>query len=227
MEYTTPEAIRKLFSIDIARKEYKSFKDSITTLEGKQPKRGVLVYDWRSPEPGNYYGKRIYREEHLPWLHNVVVVQGFFPKPKCIEQLLSDSDELRGIFSEVKSRIGNRNSLGKIVFDEKGLGSFYKVIDNPVNFKKEYLPNPFASLPQLSGLSVISALNHEADYMADLCDMLGVYYRKDIRSAYELAGVLKDNPHFSDSPELVRAVSMIEDKYLDAIRFSKLLDILN
>lgn len=225
--YSSAEAVKKLFGVDIAKPDHRSFKDSITTLEGKDLRSRILEYERFDPDPGKRNGRRLYREEHLPWLNNVILIQGFFPKPGRIKELLSNHEDIVANMQRVRCEIHNRSNVGKIEFNGARLISFFEMVDSKPDYRVVKLPNPFITLPQVHGLSVIGALNHESDYMADLCDMLGAYYRKDIVASYEVASKLRENAKCTVSPELDRMVRMVEDKYSEAIDFSRLIDTLN
>ena len=227
MEYSPAGAIKHLFNVEIGKSENKTFKNSIATLEGKDPKRGVLDYIKREREPGARNKQRIYEEKHLPWLNNVVVIQGFFPKPDRIKELLTHSEDLKGAMEYVRSKIKGRLRLGQICFDGDRMEAFYNDLETITDFKLEYLTNPFVSLPQLDGLSVIGALNHEADFNGDMLNMLRAYYQQDIESAYKAAVSFRSLPQYEQSPDLKEAVSMVERKYNEAIRFSSVLEIFN
>lgn len=227
MEYSSADAIRKLFKVDVAKKELAAFRNSIITLEGKDDATRILDYERCNPEPGKRNSKRVYRDEHLPWLHNVIIIQGFFPKPQRIKDILSCSGDMRDSLLSIRDAIGKRVNLGRIQFNDTQLTSFFQAVGSGMDCKKDKLPNPFKSLPQLHGLSVIGALNHEAGYMAGMCDMLGAYWQQDIELAYQLASELRQKHNLDSLPELAKAVSMVEGKYKEAIDFRRLLDFFN
>ena len=91
MEYSISEVMRKLFNIELSH--YKKLKDSIATLEGKEDGKGVLRPK-RIPSPIGGNDKRAYTVDQFDFLHNVIILQGFFPKPASIKGIVEKPKKL-------------------------------------------------------------------------------------------------------------------------------------
>ena len=216
-ERSGADAIKELFDVDLS--QHKKFKDDITTLEGKGKAIGVLKLEKLAPLPDVRYGRRVYRDEHMAWLNNAILLQGFFSKPSVIKSILDKPEARIDQVQFLKEALGSRSEVGGIVFNPTALEQFLSELSTGINFEKEMLTNPFISLPQLDEMSVIYALNHEGACAKDIMMMMDAYFSNDLSKAYEIAQKLDD----------VRGVAaqyktLIEKEYKDAQEFDDLLD---
>ena len=211
IEYSIGQALIKLFKIELS--EHKKLKDSIATLEGKEDGKGVLKPK-RIPSPIGGNDKRVYTEEQFDFLHNVILLQGFFPKPASIRDIL---------VQYLIEAIGNRTEVGGVQFDLKALRRFLCELQTDFPFKDKKLSNPFVELPQLKEMSVVFALNHEGACAKDVMIMMDCYFSDDpqeLERAYDIAQTFE-----GVTGTAAKYKSMIESRYNDAKAFDNMLDI--
>lgn len=220
MEYSISEVMRKLFNIELSH--YKKLKDSIATLEGKEDGKGVLRPK-RIPSPIGGNDKRVYSEEQFTSLYNVVILQGFFPKPASIKGILTNAKKREDQVQYLREAIGRRTEVAGVQFDSKALKRFLDELQTDFAFKDQKLSNPFIELPQLKEMSVIFALNHEGACAKDVMIMMDCYFSDDsleLERAYEIAQTLNEV-----TGTAAKYKNMIESRYKDAKAFDNMLDI--
>jgi DNA-binding transcriptional MerR regulator len=220
IEYSIGQALSKLFKIELS--EHKKLKDSIATLEGKEDGKGVLKPK-RIPSPRGGNDKRVYTEEQFDFLHNVIVLQGFFPKPASIREILEKPKKREDQVQYLIEAIGDRTEVGGVQFNSKALKCFLSELQTDFSFKDQKLNNPFIELPQLQEMSVVFALNHEGACAKDVMIMMDCYFSEDsqeLERAYEIAQTLNEV-----TGTAAKYKSMIESRYKDAKAFDNMLDI--
>ncbi|MFT4908501.1 MAG: hypothetical protein ACI978_002597 [Oleispira sp.] len=220
MEYSISEAMRKLFNIELSH--YKKLKDSIATLEGKDDGKGILS-PMRIPSTIGGNDKRLYKENQLAFLHNVIILQGFFPKPASIRGIVEKAKKREDQTQYLIEAIGDRTEVGGVQFNSKALKCFLSELQTDFSFKDQKLNNPFIELPQLQEMSVVFALNHEGACAKDVMIMMDCYFSEDsqeLERAYEIAQTLNEV-----TGTAAKYKSMIESRYKDAKAFDNMLDI--
>ena len=220
MEYSISQAIWKLFKIKL--NSYKKLKDSIATLEAKKNDKGVLEPE-RIPSSTGGNDKRVYRENQLDFLHNVIILQGFFPKPANIRDIMLDTKKREDQVQYLIEAIGERTEVGGVQFESKALTRFLDELQTDFAFKDQKLTNPFVELPQLKEMSVVFALNHEGVCAKDVMIMMDCYFSDDaqeLERAYDIAQSLNEV-----TGTAAKYKNMIENRYKDAKAFDNMLDI--
>jgi hypothetical protein len=220
MEYSISQALRKLFKIELS--EHKKLKDSIATLEGKENGKGILRPQRISSEIGGN-DKRVYREDQLDFLHNVIILQGFFPKPASIRDILEKPKKREDQVQYLIEAIGERTEVGGVQLDAKALQDFLNELQTDFSFNKNKLSNPFIELPQKQEMSVVFALNHEGACAKDVMIMMDCYFSEDpqeLERAYDIAQTLNEV-----TGTAAKYKSMIESRYKEAKAFDDMLDI--
>lgn len=220
MEYSISEAMRKLFEIELSH--YKKLKDSIATLEGKEDGKGVLRPK-RIPSPIGGNDKRAYTVDQFDFLHNVIILQGFFPKPASIKGIVEKPKKRKDQVQYLIEAIGNRTEVAGVQFDFEALKRFLGELQTDFAFNDQKLSNPFIELPQLKEMSVVFALNHEGACAKDVMIMMDCYFSDDaqeLERAYDIAQTLNEV-----TGTAAKYKSMIESRYNDAKAFDNMLDI--
>jgi hypothetical protein len=220
MEYSISEVMRKLFNIELSH--YKKLKDSIATLEGKEDGKGVLRPK-RIPSPIGGNDKRAYTVDQFDFLHNVIILQGFFPKPASIKGIVEKPKKRKDQVQYLIEAIGNRTEVAGVQFDFEALKRFLGELQTDFAFNDQKLSNPFIELPQLKEMSVVFALNHEGACAKDVMIMMDCYFSDDaqeLERAYDIAQTLNEV-----TGTAAKYKSMIESRYNDAKAFDNMLDI--
>lgn len=220
MEYSISEVMRKLFNIELSH--YKKLKDSIATLEGKEDGKGVLRPK-RIPSPIGGNDKRAYTVDQFDFLHNVIILQGFFPKPASIKGIVEKPKKRKDQVQYLIEAIGNRTEVAGVQFDSEALKRFLGELQADFAFNDQKLSNPFIELPQLKEMSVVFALNHEGACAKDVMIMMDCYFSDDaqeLERAYDIAQTLNEV-----TGTAAKYKSMIESRYNDAKAFDNMLDI--
>ena len=220
MEYSISEAMRELFKIELSH--YKKLKDSIATLEGKEDGKGVLRPK-RIPSSIGGNDKRVYFEDQFDFLHNVIILQSFFPKPASIRDILEKPKKRDDQVQYLLEAIGDRTEVGGVKFDLVALRRFLCELQSDFDFKYKKLTNPFAELPQLKEMSVVFALNHEDACAKDVMIMMDCYFSDDaqeLERAYDISQTLNEV-----TGTAAKYKSMIENRYKDAKSFDDMLDV--
>lgn len=220
MEYSISEVMRKLFNIELSH--YKKLKDSIATLEGKEDGKGVLRPK-RIPSPIGGNDKRAYTVDQFDFLHNVIILQGFFPKPASIKGIVEKPKKRKDQVQYLIEAIGNRTEVAGVQFDSEALKRFLGELQADFAFNDQKLSNPFIELPQLKEMNVVFALNHEGACAKDVMIMMDCYFSDDaqeLERAYDIAQTLNEV-----TGTAAKYKSMIESRYNDAKAFDNMLDI--
>ena len=220
MEYSISEVMRKLFNIELSH--YKKLKDSIATLEGKEDGKGVLRPK-RIPSPIGGNDKRAYTVDQFDFLHNVIILQGFFPKPASIKGIVEKPKKRKDQVQYLIEAIGNRTEVAGVQFDFEALKRVLGELQTDFAFNDQKLSNPFIELPQLKEMSVVFALNHEGACAKDVMIMMDCYFSDDaqeLERAYDIAQTLNEV-----TGTAAKYKSMIESRYNDAKAFDNMLDI--
>lgn len=217
MEYSSSEVVQKLFNVDI--NEYRKFKDSITTLEGKKNSNSIL-----KPKmidiPGQHNKKRVYLEEQFIYFFNVIIIQGFFPKPKIISELLNDFEARSEQADFLSDTLLDRSEVGKIKLKPEEIKTFLDELKNPnFDFHNKRLTNPFSKLPQLENISLIGALAHENKATRESTMMMEQYFSGNLSESYEISKKITESEGI-----VSKYKERIEKEYREAEEFDSLLD---
>ena len=221
MEYSISEAMRKLFNIELSH--YKKLKDSIATLEGKKDDDKRVLRPKRIPSPIGGNDKRVYKEEQFTSLYNVIILQGFFPKPASIKGILTNAKKREDQVVYLREAIGQRTEVAGVQINSEALERFLCELQTDFPFKDKKLSNPFLELPQLKEMSVVFALNHEGACAKDVMIMMDCYFSDDpqeLERAYDIAQTLNEI-----TGTAAKYKSMIENRYKEAKAFDDMLDI--
>lgn len=221
IEYSISDVMRKLFDIELSH--YKKLKDSIATLEGKKDDVERVLRPRRIPSPIGGNDKRVYSEEQFTSLYNVIILQGFFPKPASIKGILRNAKKREDQVQYLIEAIGDRTEVAGVQFDSEALKRFLCELQTDFAFKEQKLSNPFVELPQLKEMSVVFALNHEGACAKDVMIMMDCYFSDDaqeLERAYDIAQTLKEV-----TGTAAKYKSMIESRYKDAKALDNMLDV--
>jgi hypothetical protein len=221
MEYSISEVMRKLFNIELSH--YKKLKDSIATLEGKKDDVERVLRPKRIQSPIGGNDKRVYTEEQFTSLYNVIILQGFFPKPASIKDIFRNAKKREDQVQYLIEAIGERTEVAGVQFNSEALGRFLGELQTDFAFKDQKLSNPFVELPQLKEMSVVFALNHEGACAKDVMIMMDCYFSdnaEDLERAYKIAQTLDGVTGMA-----AKYKDMIENRYKEAKAFDDMLDI--
>lgn len=220
MEYTRSQAVNQLFGEKLSEHEF--FRLRLASLEDNQ----TLVIDRYEKQSGkDGRGKRVYQNEHLNRLYNVILISAFFPKLAIVKEIVTNEKHRKRHITDIQRLLGQREAVGQIRFKPDKLSSFFDFMLSTSNLDSEMAPNPFIELPQfrVKGkepyISVYEAYKAIDIEKTDVERMLLAYFDRDIKKAYQIAQSLTD----LDGYYSVMQEKVIRD-YRDSARFDQILD---
>ncbi|BBB29880.1 hypothetical protein [Neptunomonas japonica] len=212
-----PEAIKKLFGIDLAH--YKPFKDLVYPLV-----RSGFIQHKRKPIPYSVSDRNHIwiAEGELIKLHNAILIQGVFTDTKTVKSFFEEKAKRVEKAKTIRYLLQDRQSATGIGLISYELQEFFKILESDEDLTSKNLPNPFIELPQLSlsGVtSLMQALLAQSAVISDDDSMLLLYLDGQLEAAWGKAQHLE-----SAHPILLKHKELINQEYLRATEFDQLLD---
>ena len=220
MGYTRSQAIQKLFNKKIA--DYEFFKTRLTGFEDNKTIKFEHLAKM-SGEGGR--GKRIYHNQHLNLLYNVVIISAFFAKPSIVHEIVTNTKHRARHIDEIKRLLGDRLKIGTCVLEKECLSEFFAFMSSGKSLIEERAPNPFIELPQflVKGkehyITVYEAYKASSTEKTGVENMLLAYFDMNIEHAFQLAKKLGDLQGYE-----LQIQSRIFKEHEDALRLDNLLD---
>ena len=198
-------AFESLFATKLS--DCNNFKSKLTTLEDNKT---LNIQKTEAIGSRNSRGGRSYLPEHLDLLHNVVLISAIYPKPKVIQEIVSNPVKRKQCADEIKTLINGRNNLAGIQLIPSQLVNFLDGLRSDQQLDRFKLANPFKILPQtikseVNGyLSLLEAFHLPSVVASDFERMMAFYLDQEIAEAYGLALTL-------------RKLEGIQKKYIDLV----------
>jgi hypothetical protein len=211
-----PEAIRKLFGVDVAKESPLLKNKAMSFVRNKL----IAVRKERKVDR-----KAVYLEYGQGnTLHNALILNAVFPNPKDVKRIFEDDQYRSQCATVVRSVLTDRGSLlGQALQSNssKRMASF--LADTDRDLRRQLMPNPFQVLPQVAlgeNTTLLHALLAQAASLEPSDSFLLAYLNGDWDTAQKLSSQVS-----SDSPELFALKSEIDRKLREAHEFSDLLDL--
>ncbi|MBU2874301.1 hypothetical protein [Marinobacter salexigens] len=211
---TVPEAIRKLFGVDVA-KESHLLKDKATSFV----RNGLIAVR----KEQKVHRPAVYLESGQGvTLHNALVLNAVFPNPKDVKRIFEDDQYRNECANVVKSLLTNRESVvGQALQSGASDQMVALLADTERNLREEPIPNPFKVLPQVAlgeNTTLLHVLLVQAASLEPTDSFLLAYLNGDWDAAQELSSQLS-----SGSAELLALKTEVDRKLTEAREFSELL----
>lgn len=212
-----PEAIKKLFGVELAR--YKPFKDLVYPLV-----RSGFIRHRKQPIPYAVSERNHLwiEEEELIKLHNAILIQGIFTDTKTVKSFFENKNKRMEKTKTIRYLLQDRQSATGIGLLCHELQEFFKVLESDEDLTSKRLPNPFIELPQLSlsgATSLMQALLAQSAVISDADSMLLLYLDGQLEAAWGKAQHLE-----TSHPILLKHKKLIDQEYERAAEFDQLLD---
>lgn len=211
---TIPEAIRKLFGIDVAKESPLLKNKAMSFVRNKL----IAVRKERKVQR-----EAIYLEAGQGVaLHNALVLNAVFSDPKDVKNIFEDHHYRSRCSETVRQVLGSRESLLGQAFQSSSaerLASF--LADSGRDLRQEPVPNPFPVLPQVAlseNTTLLHTLLAQAASLEPADSFLLAYLNGDWETAQRLSNEITPG-----SPELLALKSEIDRKFAEAHEFSDLL----
>ena len=214
---TVPEAIRKLFDINVATESALIKNKAMSMVRNKliktisQPK----LDDHRSPV---YLADR----QQLDVLFNALLLNAIFHDPKDVKKIFENTSYRQQCAKVVSSMLVDRNSLMGITLNRPDALAFAEALAGDTDLYTQRLPNPFAVLPQLAlgkNHSLLHALLVQASTLAPADNILLAYIEGDLKKAASLAARIG-----SENEAINQLKRHLERVLCEAVEFEDLLD---
>ena len=210
-----PEAIRRLFGVDVA-KESPLLKNKAMSFV-----RNKLIAVRKEPKVDR---KAVYLKAgqgHA--LHNALILNAVFPNPKDVKRIFEDERYRADCAAVVRRLLTDRGSvLGEALQSGSSdkMASF--LADTERDLRQEWMPNPFQVLPQVAlgdNTTLLHALLAQAASLEPADSFLLAYLNGDWEAAQKLSSQIS-----SGTPELLAIKTEIDRKLNEAHEFSELLN---
>ena len=214
---TVPEAIRKLFGIDVATQSNFIKNKAMSMVRNKLlktiPKR--KLEDHRFPV-------YLADAQQLVVLFNALLLNAVFHDPKDVKKIFEDTRYRQDCAAVVSAIFSNRNSLMGIVLNSPAASAFTKALAGDIDLYTDKLPNPFAVLPQLAlgkNQNLLHALLVQSAVLEPADSVLLAYIEGDLEKALRMAELID-----SDNEGINQLRTHLDKKISEAIEFDELLD---
>lgn len=211
---TIPDAIRKLFGIDVA-KESPLLKNKANSLV-----RNGLI---KTETELIVHRKSVYLAKGQEIvLFNALLLNAVFPDPKDVKKVFFDTDYRQKAAITAKSVLLENKSLMGVAISHPDTRELISCLEGAFDLFNEKLPNPFQMLPQVAlggEASLLHALLAQAASLSPADGLFFCFLKGDIAEANRLAQKIE-----ADTPELNALKNTIESKYREAQEFDFLLD---
>lgn len=211
---TIPEAIRKLFNIDVAKespllknKAHSLVRNGLIKVETEQIVQRKAVY---------------LADGQLTVLHNALLLNAIFPDPKEVKKIFEDRC-FRNVCAEtLAAMFSGQSSLAGIALRSPETIKLVGSLAGDFNLYEENLPNPFPILPQVAmgkNTNLLHALLAQSASLAPADSLLLAFLNGNLVDAEQLASQL----HSTD-PSVLTLQKAINSRLNDARDFDDLLD---
>lgn len=209
-----PDAIRKLFGIDVAKESPLLRNKAMSFVRNKL----IAVRKERKVDR-----KALYLEAGQGnTLHNALVLNAVFPNPKDVKRIFEDYQYRSECAKVVKRLLTDRGSvLGQALQSKSSEQMDSFLSDTERDLRQELMPNPFQVLPQVAlgdNTTLLHALLAQAASLEPADSFLLAYLNGDWEAAQGLSAQLS-----SASSELLAIKTEIDRKLNEAHEFSELL----
>lgn len=211
---TVPEAIRKLFDIDVATQSQllKTKADSLVRnklikIETEQKVQRKTKY----LAPGQ-----------MTVLFNALLLNAVFHDPKDVKRIFEDKSYRQECAKAVRAMFGQSNSLMGVALSNGLAVEFADSLAGDFNLYRDKLPNPFAVLPQLAlgkNQSLLHALLAQSAAMDPADNLLLAYLKGDFDKAAQMASLMD-----ADNDAVNQLKLHVEKELQDAVEFDDLLE---
>jgi hypothetical protein len=162
------------------------------------------------------------RENQLATLHNAILLHAIFGNVKTVKAIFEDAP-LRRKHAELAATVFHRRNslLGVALLDERAL-ALVTALGGALDLRREKLPNPFATLPQVAAESrngLVTALLAQAGAISAGDSILLAYLQGDLALARERVLATENFPE-----DLLDLRRCILGDYQEAVDFDDLLD---
>lgn len=211
---TVPDAIRKLFGIDVA-KESPLLKNKANSLV----RNGLIKTDTELI----IHRKAVYLaagQETV--LFNALVLNAIFPDPKEVKKIFLNDKFRQQAAMTVKAVLTDTHSVVGVGLSHPNAYELIRCLEGSFDLFKQRLPNPFNVLPQVAlgeETGLLQALLAQAAALSPADGLLLSFLKGDIAEANRLAGRLD-----TENPELIALKNSVEAKFREAQEFDDLLD---
>lgn len=211
---TIPEAIRRLFDIDVA-KESPLLKNKAMSLvrNGLIKVKKVPIVD----RSATYLA-----EGQMTVLHNALLLNAVFHDPKDVKRIFENREYRTQCAETIRLLFTDQSSLLGVALRTPYALKLAEALAGNLDLTIERLPNPFAVLPQVPlgrNLNLLQALLAQASSLAPADSMLLAYLRGDIAAAAEMAESL-----ITEDTSVSALRKHILDKFNEASEFDELLE---
>lgn len=214
---TVPDAIRKLFDIDVATQSPFIKNKAMSMI-----RNGLIKIAPKSKLDDHRFPTYLANEQQLVVLFNALLLNAVFHDPKDVKKIFEDSYFRQDCAKVVSAMLGNRNSLMGITLNNPATSAFSKALAGDIDLYADKLPNPFAVLPQLAlgkNQNLLHALLVQSAALEPADNVLLAYIEGDLERAASLAAVM------DSENEAINQIKLHLDKKLsEAIEFDELLD---
>lgn len=212
---TIPEAIRKLFDVNVAQ-ESPLLKNKANSLV----RNGLIEVEKEA---------RVQRSEVTLCpgqeisLHNALLLNALFPDPKDVKRIFLDTQFRLQCAELAIDVLKNRNSLLGQAYQSRATEDLANCLMDPQrDLRAEYLPNPFSTLPQVilgEQTNLLHVLLAQAASLDPADSFLLAYLKGDWKAAERLSSQVS-----TGSPELLMLKSEVDRKLAEAHEFNNLLN---
>ncbi|MDP5142622.1 hypothetical protein ORJ00_07715 [Rheinheimera baltica] len=214
---TVPDAIRKLFDIDVATQSAFLKNKAMSMI-----RNGLIKIAPKSKLDDHRFPTYLANEQQLVVLFNALLLNAVFHDPKDVKKIFEDISYRQDCAKVVSAMLGNRNSLMGISLNNPASVEFTKALASDVDLYSHKLPNPFAVLPQLAlgkNQNLLHALLVQSAALEPADNVLLAYIEGDIEKAAKLAELMD-----YDNGAINQIKLHLEKKLSEALEFDELLD---
>ncbi len=213
---TIPEAIRKLFDIEVAS-ESLFLKNKAMSMV----RNGLIKVAPRPKLEDHRYPVYLADSQQLIVLFNALLLNAVLHDPKDVKKVFVDKHHRRKCANLMQSIFEQRNSLMGITLNNPNTTAFMQALSGEFDLYTTKLPNPFSILPQLAlgkNQSLLHALLVQSAALEPAESMLLSYLNGDLEKAGQLAASINE-----DNEALYQFKKFIKQKQCEADEFYELL----
>ena len=214
---TVPDAIRKLFDIDVATQSPFIKNKAMSMI-----RNGLIKIAPKSKLDDHRFPTYLANEQQLVVLFNALLLNAVFHDPKDVKKIFEDTYYRQDCAKVVSAMLGKRNSLMGITLNSPSAIAFSQALAGDIDLYTDKLPNPFAVLPQLAlgkNQNLLHALLVQSAALEPADNVLLAYIEGDLAKAARLAALM------DSENEAINQIKLHLDKKLsEAIEFDELLD---
>lgn len=214
---TVPDAIRKLFDIDVATQSVFLKNKAMSMV-----RNGLIKIAAKPKLDDHRFPVYLADGQQLVVLFNALLLNAVFHDPKDVKKIFEDTSYRQNCAKVVSAMLGNRNSLMGITLNNPDALAFTKVLASDIDLYAHKLPNPFAVLPQLAlgkNQNLLHALLVQSAALEPADNVLLAYIEGDLEKAARLAALMD-----SENDAINQIKRHLDKKLSEAIEFDELLD---